>query len=164
MNGLIPPRAWIRPLLMLVSGLALAALLFAIDQTIAAVAMVALAVLMGYWTSPIRRGEHTAFDEAMLARSPEHAVILWAPGNPPSARMQVALRRQRTDVTWVNVFQDAQARAYAEAHGGLGELPIVLVGEQEPIHQGTVGAFLDAMPAAHGEPTDGPAESGRAAG
>lgn len=129
---------------MVVIGLAIAAFLYLVaNNIVAAIPMTALALFMGYWTSPLRQGQHTTFSEAIAQRSPEHAVILWAPGDPLSARLQTAVRGNRPDVTWVNVYRDAEAEGFLECSGGRGAIPLVIVGD-EIIRRATVGQYLDA--------------------
>lgn len=144
----VPASAWLRPALLLVGGLLVAALLFAIDQRLAAVAMALFALLMGYWTSPLRSGQHVPLARALAARGPGDSVILWAPGDPMSARLQTAIRSTRTDVAWVNVYRDAEAAQLLARHGGRAALPLVLLGDGTELRRASVGAFLDASAAA----------------
>lgn len=142
-RGAAHARAWLRPLLLLVGGLAVAVLLWMIGQRVPAVGLAIIAVFMGYWTSPLRTGQHTPFAEAMLRRADDHAIILWAPGDPLSARLQTAIRGHRDDVSWVNVYRDGDAEAFCAAAGGLGAVPMVIVGD-EIIRRATVGQYLEA--------------------
>jgi len=144
----VPASAWLRPALLLVGGLLVAALLLAVDQLVAAVAMALFALLMGYWTSPLRSGQHEPLTSALAARGPGDSVILWAPGDPLSARLQTAVRSTRTDVTWVNVYRDAEAAQLLAEHGGREALPLVLLGDGTEVRRASVGAFLDASAAA----------------
>lgn len=137
-----PARAWLRPLATLVGGLLLAALFAVLDQWVLAVPLVLLAVLMAYWTGPLRRNPHQPWSEASAQRVDDMAVVIWAPGNPLSARMQTAIRSQRTDVLWVNAYQDPQAAEILAEHGGREALPLVFVGE-DVTPAATVGQLLD---------------------
>ncbi|MGY5766512.1 hypothetical protein ACXET9_15090 [Brachybacterium sp. DNPG3] len=140
----VPATAWIRPALMLIVGLALAALL-AVAQLWAGAIMFALfALLMGYWTSPLRTGPHQPLVEAAARRGDEVAIVLWAPGDPLSARLHTAIRGDREDVAWVNVYKDPSGAALTEELGGRGQLPIVIVG-QETAKRATVGRLLDML-------------------
>lgn len=141
-----PVTAWLRPLLVLLGGMAAAALLAWIDQLILAVPLALLTLLMAYWTSPLRSGPHTSLSEALDQRGDTVAIILWAPGDPLSARMQTAIRGQRPDVLWVNVFQDPDGRRLLEDHGGTDSLPLVIVG-QDVARAATVGDLLDLQEA-----------------
>lgn len=138
----LPATAWIRPALMLLGGLAVAALLALEGLWAGAVMFSLLALLMGYWTSPLRTGPHMPFSEAIGRRGDEVAIVLWAPGDPLSARLHTAIRGGREDVAWVNVLKDPAAARFAEEQGGRGELPIVVVGE-EIATRATVGRLLD---------------------
>ena len=146
--GGIPARAWLRPGLLLTGGLLLAAVLLLVDQPIGAVLLAVFALFMGYWTSPLRSGEHTPLDAAIAARPRTGGVILWAPGDPLSARLQTALRSPRADVAWVNVYRDADAARLLGEHGGRDSLPLVLVGDGTVLRAATVGQLLDALAAA----------------
>lgn len=141
------PRIWLRPAAFLLGGLALALVLLWLDRVAGAVMLTLLALLMGYWTSPLRRGDHTPLRPALDDREPDTAVILWAPGDPLSARLQTAIRGRKPDVTWVNVYKDPDAETFLATAGGYGALPLVLVGDQM-LRRATVGAYLDAKDAA----------------
>jgi hypothetical protein len=142
-----PARAWLRPLAALVGGLALAALFTVLDQLVLAVPLALIALLMAYWTSPLRRNPHQPWAEASAQRVDDMAVVIWAPGDPLSARMQTAIRSQRTDVLWVNAYQDPQAAEILAEHGGREALPLVFVGEEVKT-AATVGELLDLQEAA----------------
>jgi len=141
-----PVTAWLRPLLVLLGGLAVAALLTWVDQLILAVPLALLALLMAYWTSPLRSGPHTSLSEALEQRGDTVAIILWAPGDPLSARMQAAIRGHRPDVLWVNVYQDPDGRQLLNEHGGTDSLPLVIVG-RDVARAATVGDLLDLQEA-----------------
>lgn len=144
-----PVIAWVRPLLVLLGGLAAAVVLAGVDQLILAVPLALLTVLMTYWTSPLRSGPHTPLSEALGRRSDTVAIILWAPGNPLSARMQTAIRGQRPDVLWVNVYQDPDGRQLLAEHGGVESLPLVIVGPDVKA-AATAGDLLDMQEAGRG--------------
>ncbi|WP_394214810.1 hypothetical protein [Brachybacterium vulturis] len=110
-------------------GLLLAGVLILAEQWIGAVAVALFSVFMAYWTSPLRAGEHTPLAAALERREMGTAIVLWAPGDPRSSRLQVAFRSPREDVVWVNVHRDAQAQQLLAEHGGAEALPLVLVGE-----------------------------------
>ena len=107
----------------------LTALLVLAGQWIAAVSVAVFSMFMAYWTSPLREGDHVPLATALAQRTPGSAVVLWAPGNPLSSRLQVAIRSPREDVAWVNVHRDVQAQQLLAEHGGAEALPLVLVGE-----------------------------------
>ncbi|MGO1225914.1 MAG: hypothetical protein ACTMII_04135 [Brachybacterium sp.] len=138
---------------MLIGGLLLAVLLLLADQWIAAIAVALFSVFMAYWTSPLRSGPHVPLAEART-QGPGTAIILWAPGNPLSARLQAAIRGPRQDVAWVNVFRDPHAQELLTAHGGTGALPLVLLGEQT-IANATAGMLLDLQEAEQRRRTEG---------
>lgn len=149
-----PVSAWLRPLLVLFGGMAVAVLLAWIDQLILAVPLALLTLLMAYWTSPLRSGPHTSLRQALEQRGDTVAIILWAPGNPLSARMQTAIRGQRPDVLWVNVYQDPDGRKLLDEHGGTGSLPLVIVG-RDVARAATVGDLLDMQEAGRKRATGG---------
>lgn len=129
----VPARAWLRPALMLVGG-ALAALLFVqVDQQLAAFAIGVFSLFMAYWTSPLRSGPHTplasAQERARGADGTAPTIVLWAPGDPASARLQAAIRAPREDLIWVNVFKDPAAQQLLGRYGGERMLPLALQGE-----------------------------------
>lgn len=125
----VPARLWLRPALLLVGGLLLTVLMVLAEQWIAAVALALFSVFMAYWTSPLRAGEHTPLATARAGRTPGTAIVLWAPGDPLSSRLQVAFRKPREDVVWVNVHRDQHAQELLTAHGGTAALPLALVGD-----------------------------------
>ncbi|MFC7455960.1 hypothetical protein ACFQS2_02025 [Brachybacterium sp. GCM10030267] len=144
--GRPPARAWLRPGLLAVGGLAVAAALVVADQLIAAIALALFALFMAFWTSPLRSGPHTPLATALQRRADDVSIILWAPGNPLSARMQTAIRTPREDVLWVNAYRDPEARALLDEHGGEDALPLVIVG-QDVKATATVGDLLDMQAA-----------------
>ncbi|TDP77957.1 hypothetical protein DEU31_2309 [Brachybacterium sp. AG952] len=128
-----PARAWLRPALLLVGGALLTLLMVLADQLIAATAVGAFSLFMAYWTSPLRSGPHTPLASAQ-ARAREAdgtapTIVLWAPGNPASARLQAAIRAPREDLIWVNVFKDPAAQQLLGRYGGERMLPLALQGE-----------------------------------
>lgn len=143
MSARVPARAWLRPALLLLGGLAVAALLIFTGQGFAGLLVAAFALLLAYWTSPLRRGQHVPLATALTHRGDDHAIILWAPGDPMSARLQTAIRGERPDVSWVNVLRDEAAEEFCMANGGHGALPMVVVGDAI-VRRATVGQYLDA--------------------
>lgn len=127
-----PARAWLRPVLLLVSGALLTLLWVLADQLIAAIAIGAFSLFMAYWTSPLRSGPHTPLAEAQeRAREADGTaptIVLWAPGDPASARLQAAIRAPREDLIWVNVFKDPAAQQLLGRYGGERMLPLALQG------------------------------------
>lgn len=129
----VPARAWLRPVLLLVGGALLTLLMVLADQLIAAIAVGAFSLFMAYWTSPLRSGPHTplADVQARMREADETAptIVLWAPGDPASARLQAAIRAPREDLIWVNVFKDPAAQQLLGRYGGERMLPLALQGE-----------------------------------
>lgn len=135
-------------------GLLLMTLLQQADQWIAAIAVALFSLFMAYWTSPLRSGPHLPLHQA-LAKGAGTTVILWAPGNPLSARLQAVIRSPREDVEWVNVFRDPQAQQLLAEHGGDDALPLVLLGGQT-LTNATPGDLLDLQAAVlRGRPEGG---------
>ena len=128
-----PARAWLRPALLLVGGALLTLLMVLADQLIAALAVGAFSLFMAYWTSPLRSGPHTplasAQERARGADGTAPTIVLWAPGDPASARLQAAIRAPREDLIWVNVFKDPAAQQLLGRYGGERMLPLALQGE-----------------------------------
>lgn len=135
-------RLWLRPVLMVLVGLAFAGLLLLAEQWVAAALMALFALFMGFWTSPWRSGPHLPLAQAAARRADDVAIVLWAPGDPLSSRLHTAIRGPREDVIWVNVDQDADARAMLAQVGGREKLPLAIVGEQVRTAV-TVGDLLD---------------------
>lgn len=129
----VPARAWLRPVLLLVGGALLTLLMVLADQLIAALAVGAFSLFMAYWTSPLRSGPHTplasAQERARGADGTAPTIVLWAPGDPASARLQAAIRAPREDLIWVNVFKDPAAQQLLGRYGGERMLPLALQGE-----------------------------------
>lgn len=126
----IPLTTWARPALLLTGGLLGAILLMLADQPIGAVAIALFTLFMAYWTSPLRTGPHTPWATALTRRGDDVALVLWAPGNPLSARLQTAIRGPREDVVWVNTYKDPDAQQFLAEHGGADALPLVIVGSE----------------------------------
>ncbi|MGP5413675.1 hypothetical protein [Brachybacterium paraconglomeratum] len=128
-----PARAWLRPALLLLGGALLTLLMVLADQLIAALAVGAFSLFMAYWTSPLRSGPHTplasAQERAREADGTAPTIVLWAPGDPASARLQAAIRAPREDLIWVNVFKDPAAQQLLGQYGGERMLPLALLGE-----------------------------------
>ncbi|OFT60667.1 hypothetical protein HMPREF3159_05580 [Brachybacterium sp. HMSC06H03] len=103
------------------------------DQLIAAIAVGAFSLFMAYWTSPLRSGPHTPLADAQApmreADGTAPTIVLWAPGDPASARLQAAIRAPREDLIWVNVFKDPAAQQLLGRYGGERMLPLALQGE-----------------------------------
>ncbi|MBP2409863.1 hypothetical protein [Brachybacterium fresconis] len=129
-RGGAPLRAWTRSVLLLLGGALATVLLVLADQLIAAIAVAVFSLFMAYWTSPLRSGPHAPLETALARRADDVVIILWAPGNPLSARLQTAIRGERDDVVWVNVYQDPRAQQLLAEHGGAAAAPLVIVGDQ----------------------------------
>lgn len=115
---------------MLGGGLLLAVVLLLAEQRIAAAAVTVFALFMAYWTSPLRSGPHSPLEDALARRGDLVTIVLWAPGNPLSARLQSAIRSPGEELVWVNVHRDPAAQELLAEHGGASALPLVLVGEE----------------------------------
>src|SRR5699024_1532 len=105
-------------------------------------------------TSPLRSRPHTSLRQALEQRGDTVAIILWAPGNPLSARMQTAMRGQRPGALWVTVYQEPHGRELLGEHGGTGALPLVIVG-RDVARAATVGDLLDMQEAGRKRATGG---------
>ncbi|WP_232820135.1 hypothetical protein [Brachybacterium sp. YJGR34] len=131
-----------RPLLLLLGGAVLTVVLLLVEQRIGAIALALFTVFMAYWTSPLRSGPHTSLAEARERAGGADAIVLWAPGDPVSARLQTAFRSPREDLIWVNVYRDPSAGELLEAHGGTAALPLVVLGE-DATTVASAGALMD---------------------
>lgn len=149
-----PLSAWLRPALLLVGGLIAASLLVLAQQRIAAVAVVLFSLFMAYWTSPLRSGPHTPLSTALRRRGDDVTIVLWAPGNALSARLQTAIRSPREDVIWVNVYQDPAAQQFLAEHGGAEAVPLVIVGD-DVTPAASVVQLLDVQAAGKQRAEDG---------
>lgn len=138
----VPASAWLRPCAVLLGGLAVAVVLVLVDQPLGGALVAAFALFMGWWTSPLRSGPHTPMAEALERREDAVSIVVWAPGDPLSARLHTAIRGDRPDVVWVNAYQDPTAARFVELHGGRAALPLVVVGDVVAA-RATVGRFLD---------------------
>ncbi|WP_246958090.1 hypothetical protein [Brachybacterium sp. Marseille-Q7125] len=145
-----PASAWLRPLLVLLGGAVFCGLLMLVRQEIVALPVALLTLLMVYWTSPLRRGDHTSLaaarERASAVRSgaTPPTVVLWAPGNPASARLHTAIRGPREDVIWVNVYRDRMAMDLLVEQGGAEALPLALHGDA--VHAAvTPGELLELL-------------------
>ncbi|RRR17275.1 hypothetical protein DS079_15460 [Brachybacterium paraconglomeratum] len=120
-------------MLLLVGGALLTLLMVLADQLIAAIAVGAFSLFMAYWTSPLRSGPHiplaSAQERVREADGTAPTIVLWAPGDPASARLQAAIRAPREDLIWVNVFKDPAAQQLLGRYGGERMLPLALQGE-----------------------------------
>lgn len=123
-------RAWSRPALLLLGGVLATALLVLADQLLVAALVLLFSLFMAYWTSPLRAGPHVPLASALARRGDDVVIILWAPGNALSARLQTAIRPPREDVAWVNVHQDADAQQFLAEQGGDDAVPLVIVGDE----------------------------------
>lgn len=139
-------RLWVRPVLLAVVGVLVAVVLVIVDQILAGILLGLFALFMGYWTSPLRAGSHTPLPQALERRGDDVAIILWAPGDPLSSRLQGAIRGEREDVIWVNTDRDPAAAEFLDAHGGRGALPLVLIGD-DVVCRATGADYLDAKAA-----------------
>lgn len=156
----VPARAWLRPALLVVGGALATLLLVLADQRIAAIVVAVFSLFMAYWTSPLRSGPHTplAAAQAREADGRPVTIVLWAPGDPGSARLQAAIRSPREDLVWVNVFKDPAAQALLSRYGGERMLPLALQGD-DAAHIDTVTELFAFQDEARrpGSPGDDPA-------
>ncbi len=112
-----------------VSVLAIVALSFRRDPVLAAtVGAFALTGVAIYGAWALRRGRHTPWAEASQLVAPGRAVVFWKPGCPYCERLLKAIGDDDR-VIWVNVWQDATARArVCELNDGNEYTPTALVG------------------------------------
>lgn len=63
-----------------------------------------------------------------LARAEHGVAVYWRPGCPYTARLRMAVRGQRDDIVWVNIWEDEAGRAYvAGVNGGNETVPTVVI-------------------------------------
>jgi glutaredoxin len=63
-----------------------------------------------------------------LAHAQHGVAVYWRPGCPFSGRLRVAVRGQRDDIAWVNIWEDDAGRAYvASVNEGIETVPTVVI-------------------------------------
>lgn len=141
-----PPaiRLWARTLLFLIVGAIAAAICAYYEWWITMTIILVPTLFFAWWVSPVRKGQHTAWLEALTHRAPDHAIIVWSPADKRSAQIQVGLQPTDPRTTWVNYHHDTEAWAFAQQNGGFAALPIALIGERV-LENATSGQVLDVL-------------------
>ena len=63
-----------------------------------------------------------------LARAEHGVAVYWRPGCPFTARLRMAVRRQRDEIAWVNIWEDDAGRAFvASVNDGNETVPTVVI-------------------------------------
>ena len=69
----------------------------------------------------------TPHDEA-LAHAEHGVAIYWRPGCPFSGRLRMAVRKDREQIAWVNIWEDDAGRAWvASVNDGNETVPTVVI-------------------------------------
>lgn len=73
------------------------------------------------------RPKATTHAEA-LAHAERGVAVYWRPGCPFTARLRLAVRANRDAIAWVNIWEDAEGRAFvASVNGGNETVPTVVI-------------------------------------
>lgn len=63
-----------------------------------------------------------------LARAERGVAVYWRPGCPFCVRLRIAVRKQRAQIAWVDIWQDDAGRAYvAGVNDGNETVPTVVI-------------------------------------
>jgi mycoredoxin len=63
-----------------------------------------------------------------LARAEHGVAVYWRPGCPFTTRLRMAVRRQRDQIAWVNIWEDDAGRAFvASVNDGNETVPTVVI-------------------------------------
>lgn len=149
-------RLWARTFMFLLVGAIAAAICAYYGWWITMTIILVPTLFFAWWVSPVRKGQHTPWLEALQRRAPDHAIIVWSPVSRHSAQIQIGLQPTDPRTTWVNFHQDTEAWAFAQQHGGFAALPIAIVGETI-LEGATSGQVFDAL---ESTPAAGTSESG----
>lgn len=83
-----------------------------------------------------------------LARAEHGVAVYWRPGCPYSGRLRMAVRKQRDQIAWVNIWEDDAGRAFvAGVNDGNETVPTVVI-DGVP-HTNPPPAVVKAALAAH---------------
>jgi glutaredoxin len=117
--------------ILVAAALLVAGQVIAGDPVVAAV-IVAVLVPLAWWNWPNRRGRHVSHRQAQAEVGGEGVIVYWRPGCPYCARLKLALRPVGHEVTWVNIWQDAEAASYVAGHrDGNETVPTAVTGSGE---------------------------------
>ena len=73
------------------------------------------------------RPEQTTHADA-VAHGGRGVTVYWRPGCPFCSRLRFAVRKDRGSITWVNIWQDDEARAFvASVNNGNETVPTVVI-------------------------------------
>ncbi len=121
---------WLGPATVVSVGCALAWIVLAFGHgALLAVAVLAVAVALAAWNSPLRRGGHEPLCTVNGAGGVDPAVVvLWRPGCPYSAELRRRVSREGLRVHWVNIWRDQDAYALCRSiNKGSEETPTAML-------------------------------------
>ncbi|MEU0843533.1 glutaredoxin domain-containing protein [Streptomyces sp. NPDC005962] len=129
-------RPWILPVLIVLCGSAVAAVLLFKGDTVAAVALwLVFAVLAGV-NSPLIFPRSVSEPEARRRSAADgRPVVYWRPGCAYCVRLRTRLGRRARKAHWVNIWRDpAGAAAVRAVNDGDETVPTVVVGGQAHVN------------------------------
>ncbi|MEV5602521.1 glutaredoxin domain-containing protein [Streptomyces sp. NPDC052299] len=125
-------RAWLLPILFLVSGAAVAAGLIARGSTGEGIALVVAFALLAGLNSPLVFPRSVGVAEARRRSAADgRPIVFWRPGCTYCLRLRFRLRRHARRLHWVDIWRDPEAAAAVRAvNDGNETVPTVLVAGQ----------------------------------
>ncbi len=95
-------------------------------------ALTAVPVVWLTFLSRSRSGPHTSHLVAQGSAGANDVIVYWRPGCIHCDRLRVGLGSARDEVTWVNIFAEAEAGEFvAGYHGGNQTVPTAVTGSGE---------------------------------
>jgi mycoredoxin len=123
---------WLPLLVALVAGLAVAVASFLDGQEAWAVVIVLAFAALAWWSWPNRTGTHLSHAQAQATAGDGDVIVYWRPGCHYCSRLRFGLGRQRSDVTWVNIWRDGEAASFVAARrDGTETVPTAVTGAGE---------------------------------
>lgn len=125
-DGAVERYLWV---ILLVAGAALTWSLSSNGITLASLLVGATILLLAWWTSPWAYGISKKHRDVMgLPDAERRVVVYWRPGCIFCHRLRGGLGKDAKRVTWVNIWQDAEAAAFVRSlNDGNETVPTVLI-------------------------------------
>ena len=97
--------------------------------TLMTVLVVATVLMLAWWTSPIAYGISKKHGDVMaLPDEQRRVVVYWRPGCIFCHRLRGGLGKDAKRVTWINIWQDAEAAEFVRSHNDGNEtVPTVVI-------------------------------------